>query len=558
MQWFFVYLFLLAQYLLYIYIQLLGFLGDLEACHETLVTARKVLTKTEHKDLGLFILAQIIGILCWWERERGDISKAKELQEELLSIAKQLNSDILLGTAYGYIGAYYSQTGDITKALANYRHSRQLREKIGDEIRALRIASSMSWDIMAAGKPDEAIPFLKEIHKKYEALVGESNIPSNIIRFLGEILLLNGKLEESFEYIKNAYDRTVESSGDNSYATNVARKSMIDIHIEKNDLAQAKILLDKLKSYLTESPTDFLYAGYHYCYSNYHLKKNNLGLALEHTQKALDYASKPGNYDILLKTQLLFTKIYLEKYKLSENQSTLLPALTYVDNVIQATTEQNYLFLHWRTMIIKADILFLQKRFSASLDTLNEALALVKDDDQAKKIVQKNISEMNAKIAQERKLIDKESFLNRLSRNIQEAFKFIFVKKPDVIDYEIHGLLVIQGSGLPLYSKILNEKIIENDIMLTGLITAINSFSTKVFTGTKTGALSSIVHENLVILLEKKNDLLLALLANKNTFELRNRMMQFVNNLPKISSETIEQNKYDDLFESRFQKFFLE
>ncbi|MBD3193249.1 MAG: hypothetical protein GF308_21625 [Candidatus Heimdallarchaeota archaeon] len=543
--------------LLSIIVQVLGYLGDLEQSRKVLEDARAVIREMKKNELADFVFGQILTSIAWWERERGDISVAERLQNELFEIATSINSDILRGSAYGIIGAFYSQQGIIRKAMSNYQMSRDIREKLGDKIRALRMSSSMAWDIMALGKPRQAVRLLEEIRRKYIRLNGEENVPPHITRFMGEILLLAGEVEKAYQYIKEAFEKQASLSGEDSYGTNIARKSLIEALIERGELTKAKERLDKLYQFCEKSPSDYLYAGYYYSFSNYQLKTYNLGLALENIFEALEYASKPGNYDMLLKTQLTITKIYIQQYKLSEDVHLLINALNFIENIIQATKEQEYRFLLWRSLVIRSNIEFLLERNKEAMKSLQEALAIVEDDSEAKIVITENITELETKIKQQIKLEDKrESLLRRISKNIQEAFKFVFVKRPVEIEFTLHGLLIIKDSGIPLYSKIINDDIISDDILLTGLITAINDFSSHLFSRTNTGALSSIVHENLNILLEKENGLLIALIVDKNTFELRTKMLQFIQDLQiNVLPESSEQRK-KELIEQKFQYYF--
>ena len=76
----------------------------------------------------------------------------------------------------------------------------------------------------------------------------------------------------------------------------------------------------------------------------------------------------------------------------------------------------------------------------------------------------------------------------------------------------------------------------EKNVFISGLLSAINAFSTQLLQGSNTGALKTIKHENMDILLESINNQLIALISDKDSFDLRNKMLELSYQIPTIKS----------------------
>ncbi|MFX0094473.1 MAG: tetratricopeptide repeat protein, partial [Candidatus Hodarchaeota archaeon] len=356
--------------ILYNLMEILGSQGRLDKMREYLSQARNSYLKELPNQLLSYIFARVIGLIAWWEREKGDVDQAKKLNTEALELANDINSESLLGFTYTLIGALYSQEGDVKKALEHYKKAKEVRESIGDELRATGNESSMAWDVMALGRPHEAMELLKNAYTKYKRLLPPGRLPSGVVLYLADVCRIGGLLDDALKYAKEAYNYSTQADTE-TYAAGGARVTLASILIDRGELNEAQQILEELAKTIKAVPMDYIIFGYYYELGRLELQRRNFGQADEALQEALRWASKPGNFDPLLKTQLSLTQLYIQEYRMTDNLLFLNKARVFIENVVQATYEQEFIYLLYQALILRSNIEALQGQNDDALKTLN-------------------------------------------------------------------------------------------------------------------------------------------------------------------------------------------
>ncbi|MFX0092032.1 MAG: tetratricopeptide repeat protein [Candidatus Hodarchaeota archaeon] len=540
-----------------------GALGHMDSVRQLLSDVRSIYSTEKSSDLLLpYTWTRLLDGVSWWERERGDIERAKKLSDEALKLAKTLKSESLLAFIYNSSGALHAQKGQVESAIEAYQNAKEIREKIGDERGALICANNISSGLISLGRFEEAIKILKDTRLRIEHLYQSQGVlpvqPTVINVNLASACQLAGKLDEALTYAKEAYDyETTEDS--KTIFTGMAQAVLSDILIDHGDSNEAQRILEELKETIQNVKSSQNAIGYYYGLGRLELQRRNVGQAHEAFLQAHQHAFTSGSFAALLRIQLRLAELYIQEYRMTDQIQFLNKAHNFIENVIQATREQEFTFLLCHGLMVRANIEAIQDQFDSALKTLEGALNLAQVYPKEQKEILDNIELIKTKSAksispQERK----QSFLTRLRSHLVKSFKFSFNQRPSQINYKIYGVILLNDSGIPFYSNFLDKPLAKDTLLISGLISAINSFSTQLFGETASGALKSIRHENLDLLLEAKDDILIALITDRDTFELRNKLLQFLYQLPILKVSDI---KEDDItlkkeLEAKFRQIF--
>ena len=141
----------------------------------------------------------------------------------------------------------------------------------------------------------------------------------------------------------------------------------------------------------------------------------------------------------------------------------------------------------------------------------------------------------------------------RLFKKIM-SFTFGVPKKIPII---LYMLRVIDEGGLPLYSYKFSRKESIDDLLVSGLISAIINFSAEVL-GKGTETLRSINHEGRAVIIEKQENIMAVLVADTETFESRLQVRKFLKESisklrDRLAIEQIAEEEFHPLVESIFE-----
>ena len=122
----------------------------------------------------------------------------------------------------------------------------------------------------------------------------------------------------------------------------------------------------------------------------------------------------------------------------------------------------------------------------------------------------------------------------------------------------LYLLLVIDEGGLPLYSYNFSKKENIDNLLISGLISAIISFSQEVL-GKGVETLRSITHQGRAVIIEQQDNVMAVLVADNETFESRLQVRKFlkeaVNQIrQKLGKEPVKQEELGPLVKSIFDE----
>lgn len=290
---------------------------------------------------------------------------------------------------------------------------------------------------------------------------------------------------------------------------------------------------------LAEHNFNFHALSYYYYYQGLYCQKLvNLTQAEQQFHKALDLFESQMIFEGIVYTQAALADNYLKKYKLTTANTDLKYFFYYIDNLLRITEELEHP-LYIDATIAKASMHQHNNMLKQSKDLLKQGLTFAKKLGLSDKIEELNL--LIEELAPAASLNSAERFFKKI-----RLFAFGKYKK---IPTEIDLILLINEGGTPLFSYSFDTKdsSFNDDMLISGLISAIVSFSKEVLGREGAECLRSIKHEGKNVLIEEGDDIMAILVVRHETFETRLILRKFLKNV----SSLMENKRRDKLLEMK-------
>ncbi len=396
------------------------------------------------------------------------------LNQRALDLQKILGVKITRSSIYNNLGFNYVATGEYDNAIRYYKMSIENREEsdIGLQTPLMNIAILYG----AIGDNEKALEYAKqsvEIAKK-----SSDKMPAPFIE-MARALILNGQYDDAFEYL--------ETGG--QYAFEIGSKK------EQGRYYLVRGILNKERGRYKDAILAF--------------------------KKGLKLVEGLGSiYHIL---QILFNLAEAElAYSLeSSDDEYLLSVSRTLSQIEQIADEQDLAALLIQVYILRAELSKFQGDMDSAHQYLDNALKLC-DESQVDVLREKVATAIDG-------LSQVESRPTIISR-FRSFIKQIVVPtaKARKIEYKVFGIITIMKEiGIEVFSDYIDKSITSDPSLVAGLITAVSSFTKELREDTK-GALQSIIHQDIAVLLEQGRYVTCALLADKDTFDARTKLRQFL------------------------------
>jgi tetratricopeptide (TPR) repeat protein len=472
----------------------------------------------------------MLNFYTWILREKGKIEKAKINMFKAMKIIKQLRSQSLKVFNSNIAGAFYMHIGETEKAIEAFQISKNIREDWDDKRGIYVLLTNIGAYLTYCGEFIKAIDYLEKANQLGSKLfkkqiVGPYNFTASLTN-LAEVYLYTGELDKAYDNITKA-NELLNPIQKTTYGYSEVKKNLVEILIERGDYRSAEIVLNELHEIISEKEFDPIITGYYYGLGRLKSHEKKVYEAHKAFIVALKYAIQTQDFNFQLKIQLRLAQLYFQEFGETYDIKALINVNKFIDNIILASKEQNFSYLLCRCLILKANVEQFQNNFLKALEILEEGLRFSKELKIERQIILEKIDKLK-KILQENGVKENhQSLLEDSFLQLRNSFNFSFNRNLIVIPFKIYGIMIVDRSGLPVYSHFLEEELKKSDILISGLISAINTLASQILNQAEIGELKTIKHENIEILLEKQEDRLIVLITDQDTFELRNSMLQF-------------------------------
>ena len=427
---------------------------------------------------------------------------------------------------------------DIRKANQHLEKGLNLASQISSErLSSILLLNSAIIEKMK-GDLKSALDIYKDLLKNSRVF---TPIQMEILEKMGDIYLLNEEMEKTIEF----YNQAHEINEKYHYPS-----PMIEIVYGYINLLEGKDEGESLENglQLAKERFDFNAMSYYYFYKGmYHQKKVDLATSVKFFERSLEFFENQVILEGILYTYAALADSYFEMYRITENNDFAQKFLYFVDNLIDVTAEIEH--------SIYIDAILTKAGYYRFRNMENEAEATIKQGieyAQQHKYIDR-IEELQMILEQKKSLVQELRGSRKLFSKIRK-FSFGTHKKIPII---LYLLLVIDEGGLPLYSYNFSKKQDMDDLLVSGLISAIINFSQEVL-GSGIETLRSIIHEGRSVIIERQENIMAVLVSDNETFESRLQVRKFLKEAmgtikQKISAKPINQEEFQPIVKSIFE-----
>ncbi|WP_371804681.1 tetratricopeptide repeat protein [Candidatus Lokiarchaeum ossiferum] len=483
-----------------------------------------------------WIFAQFLGFYSWNLWTTGKIKKAGIYVKKALDYSNTINAPVLKCIALNSIGSYSSHLGDVDAALAYFGKLLEIVALIGNNRMEFVALSNISEIYNKRGELKKSIKNALDALEILEETSDRANQTNSFIVLYNNLCSLyikENNLDLAMKYIQEAIEM-LDPSIENSYINSEVRKTYMNLLVVKKNKNKLKEQLSILEPLMDNNPIYPVQFAFFFYTGKLAEMENQTNLAHDNYMNALNQAINARDIAKQILLQIYMAELYLKRFSEAGNADSLENVNKFLDNIIMVSKEQSFYDLHYKALLLKVNIEELNKNYDEAIDILADCLKLVNRMEKDPKDVEEKINEIENQKRESNISLDRNQILQNSFNLLSSSFSNIDADNSKKIDYEIYGLLVLSKSGLPLYSNYLDTHFSASELVISGLISAISSFSSSIFASKSSGHLKSIQHDDVNIILEYHSNMLLALICDTDTFEIRSKMISFSEKLNEL------------------------
>ncbi|MEA2070789.1 MAG: hypothetical protein U9O98_05805, partial [Asgard group archaeon] len=329
---------------------------------------------------------------------------------------------------------------------------------------------------------------------------------------------------------------------------------LISFYLRSEKLKKVDQYLGELEILASDLQTPSVNTQMEYLKGFYELVNHNFSNSITYFQKSLDMAQQTKDVGLILTSNIQLTATYLQKYRLNEKAETLNLALNYIDTAIKLARENKHNQITAIALIIRSVLLAIKGAIEKAYDDISLAKEIMKESDYEiwKEEIQSIEASLSNALEEGKMILDREN----LFKNVLPQFKSILslrIGERKIKESKVLGLLIITKSGVPVVSK-LSQKLKTNQLILSGLITAINQLAESIIEGEDKGRLQEVLYDKFWITIQPIKNGIVAVIATDATAEIRlwaNIIAERIQEVPITINEftTIVEEKIADLLE---------
>ncbi|UJG40944.1 MAG: tetratricopeptide repeat protein [Candidatus Heimdallarchaeum aukensis] len=512
--------------------------GEIDKIKPILKIVKERITKSE-EIIEHHHLHEAFHNIIWWLLHAGvDINYEKEFSF-ISPYIERYGSYKSKTTFLNVKGSIYSYFGKTKEAIECFEKLIEIHSQFNDNYR-LSIATGNLAEVLAVeGKIKKAKDMMEKAINLYKKSTGKW--PYLYLTEIGNLYFLLGdnRAEESF---LAAYE--IQKNEKSMHKAFILFE-LVHYYLRVEKIAEAKRYLKELKSLARELEVPSINIRVDYLRGFLEMLQHNLTSAISFLHSALENASLINDTELILYSNIQLAVAYLIYYRLLETQENLNLALNYCETVKQLAVEYKHNQLLAVSYLVNAVLVAIDGDTETAFNLLLEA----------------------RKIGEEIELDALKKDIDEVEKNIRLSEKTgtLQIKKQNVIDYilpqfksllslkvessknhetEILGVLVISESGVPVYSN-LKEKLKANDILLSGLLMAINQLAESITGDKEIRRLKDVFYEDFTISLQAIKNGIIAVIASEMSSEIRIWTLSLAERIKEIPRAPVKPQFYE-------------
>ncbi len=460
-------------------------------------------------------------------KEVGQANRASRIVDTLEDMAQHKNHRMFLALVENLRGHICNMRGEFEQGEKHYVQFRTISESLGFQLGIAMALNNLGTLRLNSLLLEEALDYFRASLHLMEMEAGRIVALAN----LGEISTIIGKFDEAEEYLIEGI-RLEEKNHTGVievytwYGLLLARTDRFPDSLKY--LKRAENLVEFSEKPMQKAAYLFAKGGY-YSYQNKHDD------AISTYEDLLKLAQKEGIFEFLVRAELELASTYMKAYQKSKSSENLSKAGYHLNDLIQIAKDQGIQALYAQALLVRSDMFLLAgQEFEAKGDVERAAsIAEFIEDARLENEAKARLRLMTT--TPEIKTVDSTSVGKSFDR--LSGFKPVAEKLRDIPQPTLFSLIVIdRRTGLPIFVHHFNEKLEMDSTLIGGFISAITSFSNELLG--QTGLLRSINHEGFTVMMEHKENWIITLIGDKESFDVRYKIRTFADGFDKEFKDT--------------------
>ncbi|MDH5403710.1 MAG: hypothetical protein OEY49_14535 [Candidatus Heimdallarchaeota archaeon] len=446
--------------------------------------------------------------------------------EKVLPIQKMFDQFVLHSNApfiesncHRFNSMIYYTLGHMDKVLEFHEKYFKLAEKLGIKNKVILQKNNLAITYIKLGRYEEALTILDEIinlevRGKATFLLNRSSIFAALENY-----------DDAVNDIKAAMSINTKNPiiGFHSY--------LIHYLIKKDDIEEARKVYEDAKRIIEAHPLEINKTIQHHIEAEFHRATGDFSLAISSYEKVIEKLLQIGDISRLHNAYTEMISTQIELFSLRPNNTQVKQKLfSQINSLLILMDEGGSTVNTIEALIISGQVHLID----------NNRVEAEKEFKNAIKLANKfEFHILEEKARKELEIIadkDKKSLLTRLRNSLKNMMVSTTKHVPQ--DYKLHGLMILDSSGLSLYNQYYSDLLESEPALISGLITAINAFIGDLAKGK--GLLQSIKHDDLSLILEPIDQFVVLCIVSNETFESRELTRKFASQLSTIFEEYTE------------------
>ena len=451
----------------------------------------------------------------WWSLHSGIEANIDEMVEFIEPFILKYKLYMSYTDYLNLKGAIASYIGANEEGIRCFEVLRNEYELYNDNYRLSIAIGNLAESYFAQGKIILAKSMLEEAIKLYHDSTGKW--PYLYMAELGNIYYITED-ERAEELFLQAYEIQKKEK---SLFKGFILFELIHYYLRTEQEKKAENYLSELISLAKDLQALSINVCVEYLRGFSELSNQNFSSAIKYLQTALELARETKDMDLILTCNIQIAAANLQKYRLSEQQLHLTLALNHIDTAIKLAIENSHNQILTIGLMIRSLLQASIGEYESAEKDITEAKQIGAEIDLEK--WQEDIKNIESTIFTAHKNgkmeLDRESVFKYIIPQFKSMLSFKLIERKPV-KAKVIGLLVITESGVPIYSN-LDVSIKTNQLILSGVLAAINQLSGSIIEGQEKGRLQEVLYDNFWITIQPLTHGIVAVIASDATAEIR-------------------------------------
>ncbi len=457
----------------------------------------------------LYVVASLL-------KEVGQAGRASRIVDTLEDMAQQKNHRMFLALVENMRGHICNFRGDFEQGEKHYVAFRTISESLGFKLGIAMALNNLGTLRLNSLLLEEGLDFFRASLELMEMESGRIVTLAN----LGEISIILGRYEEAENYLIEGI--RLEEKTQTGVIELYAWYSILLAKMGR--FPDSLMYLKKSEKMVSTSEKPMQKAAYLFAEGNYNALRHKHDEAISLFEELLEIARKEDIFEFLVRAELELASTYLKAYQKSKSVDHLSKAGYHLNDLIQIAQEQGIQALYAEALLVRSDMFTIAGQDFEAKGDIERSLSIaqfiedVRLEEEAKSRLRLMTSYSEISSIEE---TPAGKSLDRLS-----GFKPVSGKLRDIPQPSLHTLITLdREAGLPIFVHHFDNKLEMDSTLIGGFISAITAFSSELMG--QSGLLRSINHEGFTVMMEHKEQWIITLIANQESFDVRYKLRTF-------------------------------